>query len=53
MTCKDSTSDTNVKSAMEADATSGKKKFYKNIMNLHLHMHLHILKKNGRKCQRI
>ena len=32
MTCKDSTSDTNVKGAMEADAISGKKKLYKNFI---------------------
>ena len=32
MTCKDNTSDTNVKAAMEADATSGKKKLYKNFI---------------------
>ena len=32
MTCKDSTSDTNVKGAMEADATLGKKKLYKNFI---------------------
>ena len=32
MTCKDSTSDTNVKGAMEADATSGKKMLYKNFI---------------------
>ena len=32
MTCKDSTSDTNVKGAMEADATSGKNKLYKNFI---------------------
>ena len=42
-----STNDTNVKAAIEADATSGKKKLYKTLytMNLHLYMHLDILKK--------
>ena len=51
----ESTIDTNVKAAIATDATSGKKKLYKTLytMNLHLHMHLHILKKNGKKCQRI
>ena len=32
MTCKDSTSDTDAKGAMGADATSGKKKLYKNFI---------------------
>ena len=47
ITWTDGTSDTNVKDAKAADATSGKKKLYKTLytMNLHLHMHLHILKK--------
>ena len=51
MTCKDSTSDRNVKGAMEVDATTSKKKLYKNLntMNLHFHMHLDILKKNEKK----
>ena len=32
ITWTDSTSDTNMKAAMEADATSGKKKLYKNFI---------------------
>ena len=42
-----STINTNVKAAIEADATSGKKSYTKTLytMNLHLHMHLDILKK--------
>ena len=51
----ESTSVTNMKPAIEKDATSSKKNLYKTLytMNLHLHMHLDILKKNGKKCQRI
>ena len=47
VTLTDSTSDTNMKAAMEADATLGKKSYTKTLytMNLHLHMHLDILKK--------
>ena len=48
------TSVTNMKPAIEEDATSGKKNWYKILytMNLHLNMHLDILKK-WKKCQRI
>ena len=47
---KESTSDTNVKAAMNKDDTSGRKGYTKTLykMNLHLHMHLDILKKMGR-----
>ena len=44
----ESTTDTNSKPAMEADATSGKKNLRKTLytMNVHINMHLDILKKN-------
>ena len=43
----ESTSVTNMKPAIEEDATSGKKTYIKTLyaMNLHLNMHLDILKK--------
>ena len=53
ITWTDSTSDTNVKAAMAADATSGKKKLYKNIIyNEFLHMHLDILKKKWKEMSK-
>ena len=47
ITWTDGTSDTNVKDAMAADATLGKKSYIKTLytLNLHLHMHGYILKK--------
>ena len=55
MTCKDSTSDTNMNGAMEADATSGKNKLYKNFIynEFTFTCVLVYIEKNGKKCQRI
>ena len=51
----ESTHDTNVKAAIEADATSGKKKLYKNfIYNEFTFTYVSwYIEKNGKKCQRI
>ena len=51
----ESTNDTNVKAAIETDATSGKKKLYKNfIYNEFTFTYASAyIEKNGKKCQRI
>ena len=45
---------TNVKGAMEADASSGKTSYTKTLykMNLHLYMHLDILKKKWKEMSK-
>ena len=51
----ESTNETNVKATIEADATSGKKKLYKNfIYNEFTFTYASwYIEKNGKKCQRI
>ena len=52
---RDSITDTNLKPAMEADATSHKKMYTEILytLNLHLNINLDILKKNGKISQKI